>query len=174
MTRIFRITLSAISFCMLVQTGLTSCTKTNTVTKTVTDTVTVVQKDTVVIKDTAMTAAILTANSWKPQEIRGLLANNYGYYLRGGASNSVNLDNEYMTFNANGTGFYVDNTGTQYTITWNFTDATNKKIIWTWNLPTPVIVTWENIRYKNGAISYTEYYTQFGQNELTAGTRMPK
>ena len=152
--------------------GLSSCTKTNTVTKTVTDTFTVVQKDTVAIQDTVITAAILTANSWKVQELRGVIGNTPVYYQRGGSGNTQSLDNEYITFNSNNTGTYTDNTLTQYSITWSFTDATT--IVWIWNLPTPLTVTWENVFYKDGAIRYTEHFTQSGQNEVSDGIRIPK
>ncbi|HTS45814.1 MAG TPA: hypothetical protein VMH01_15550 [Puia sp.] len=64
--------------------SFTSCTKTNTVTKTVTDTVTKTVTDTLTIKDTTLTTAILTANAWKVQDIRGVIGNTAVYYLRGG------------------------------------------------------------------------------------------
>ncbi|HTS45813.1 MAG TPA: hypothetical protein VMH01_15545 [Puia sp.] len=86
----------------------------------------------------------------------------------------MDLDNEYIVFNPNGTGVYSDNSGTQSSLTWNFTDATNTTIDWTWNLSPAVVVTWENVYYKDGAIHYTEYFIQSGQNEVAAGIRIPK
>jgi hypothetical protein len=165
---------SIIALLFTFQISTTSCTKTNTVTKIVTDTVTKVQIDTLQEKDTTLTTAILTANSWKVQESRGLVGNNYVYYLRGGSSNTESLDNEYITFNSSNTGTYTDNSGIQTSFTWNFTDATNTKVIWLWNLPTPLTVTWENISYHDGAIRYTEYYTQNAVNVLASETRIPK
>lgn len=80
-----------------------------------------------------------------------------------------------MTFNSNNTGIYHDNGGGETTFTWNFADATNTKLVWVWNNPTgEVTVTWENIKYDDGAIRYTEYYEQFGQNILVSATRIPK
>jgi hypothetical protein len=167
----------ALSFLLSFQVGVTSCTKTetiiDTVTKTIVDTVIVV--DTLQETDTPLTAAILTANSWKPLEMRALVNDTYVYYVRGGSSNTQSFDNEYMTFNSNNTGIYHDNAGGETTFTWSFTDATNKKLIWVWNNPTGIInVTWENINYDDGAIRYTEYYQQFGYNILTAAIRIPK
>ena len=161
------------------QTGMTSCTKTKTIIDTVTkikvDTLIQVRVDTLKEKDTLLTAAILTANSWKPLEMRGLVNNTYVYYVRGGASNTQSFDNEYMTFNANGTGIYHDNAGGNTTFTWNFTDATNKKLVWIWNNPTGLItVTWENINYDDGGIRYTEYANQSGFNTLVSEIRIPK
>jgi len=125
-------------------------------------------------KDTLLTAAIFTAHPWKIKEIRALVGSNYIYYVRGGSSNTQNLDNEYITFNANNTGVYTANDGSQNSLTWNFTDATNTRIVWLWNLPQPVNVTWENIVYDDGAIRYTEYFTQFGVNILSSAIRIPK
>ncbi|HET9824401.1 MAG TPA: hypothetical protein VFP87_03650 [Chitinophagaceae bacterium] len=161
-----------------IQVGVTSCTKTDTIVDTViktkTDTLIQIKRDTLQEKDTNLTAAILTANSWKILEDRALVGSNYVYYLRGGTSNTQNFDNEYITFSANNTATYTDNNGGQSSFTWNFTDASNKKLVWLWNLPQPVTVTWENIVYDDGAIRYTEYYTQFGVNTLSSEVRIPK
>ncbi|MFI5186111.1 MAG: hypothetical protein ACHQF0_05270 [Chitinophagales bacterium] len=160
------------------QISVTSCTKTNTiidtVTKIQTDTVTKIQIDTLQEKDTTLTAAILTANSWKLQELRTIVGGIFQYYVRGGTNNTESWDNEYITFNSNNTGLYTGNAGDQYSITWSFTDATNKQLVFTLNYPTPVTITWENIVYDDGAIRYTEYYTQNGGNVLTSAVRIPK
>jgi hypothetical protein len=153
-----------ISFVFIFQLSITSCTKTNTVIKT----------DTLQEKDTTLTTAILTANSWKIQETIGMVGGNYLYYLRGGSNNTESLDNEYITFNTNNTGTYTDNNGNQTSFTWNFTDATNRKIIWIWNLPTTITVTWESISYDDGAIHYAETYILNGLNVLGSETRIPK
>jgi hypothetical protein len=161
-------------FLMTVQMSLSSCTKetTNTVTKY--DTVTEIQKDTVVQKDTILSTAILTANSWKIQVIRAVSGNTVIYYLRGGTSNTQSFDNEYITFRADGTGLYVDNAGGQYSLTWQFADATFTKITYTIQYSTPLYDTWENIVYKNGAIMYDEYNTEGGTNNQSTITRIPK
>jgi len=173
----------AIVFLLSFQFSVTSCTKTEIITDTVTsiDTVTqtrvdtVVRVDTVERPDTPVTAAILTANSWKPLEMRGLVNNTYVYYARGGSGNTQSFDNEYMTFNPGNTGIYHDNAGGNTTFTWSFTDTTNKQLVWVWNNPTgTIILTWENLDYHNGAIRYTEYAEQFGYNTLVSETRIPK
>jgi hypothetical protein len=158
--------------------SMTSCTKTDTVHDTVikiqTDTIIKNHTDTLQEKDTLLTVAILTANSWKLQFARSLWGNVIVNYERGGSSNTQSFDNEYMTFNANGTGTYTDNVGTQTSFTWNFTDATNKKLIWVWNLPTPVTITWEDIVYDDAAIRYTESYTNAGNNYVGSEMRIPR
>jgi hypothetical protein len=160
----------ALAFLLSFQGSITSCTKT----RTIVDTITVTRVDTLHEKDTLLTAAILTANPWKPLEMRGLVNDTYVYYVRGGSNNTQSFDNEYMTFNSDSTGIYSDNAGTQTTFTWNFTDASNKKLVWVWNLPSPVTVTWENINYDDGAIRYTEYANQNGFNTLVSEVRIPK
>lgn len=159
--------------------AVTSCTKTKTIIDTVTkihsDTVIQIHKDTLKEQDTLLTTAILTANPWKLLELRTNNAGTFDYYLRGGTSNTQDFTNEYMTFNSNNTGTYTANNGTQTSFTWNFTDATNKKILWVINLGTPLTITWENILYDDGQLRYTEYYTfQNGGNVLSEGIRIPK
>jgi hypothetical protein len=175
MTRIF--SLFAVLLCATLLTSTTSCTKTNTNTiiKTEIDTLTVIQKDTITIKDTTLTTAILTANSWKELKVKAELGGNFLSYTRGGSGNTIPLDNLSITFNSNGSGTYVDNSGVVSTFTWSFTDATNSTIIWYWNNAVPAtVVTWENIVYKNASISYTEFYTYSGQNALSDETIIPK
>ena len=104
--------------------GLTSCTKDHTIYDTVTvekkDTVTVKDTltitDTLTIADTLVTEAILTANPWKLLELRGVNEGVVLYYLRGGLSNTDNYDNEYYVFNADHTGYEMDNAGVTHNI----------------------------------------------------------
>jgi hypothetical protein len=163
-----------LTFVLVFQSSITSCKKTETIIKTVVDTITVTKTDTLQEKDTALTKAILTANPWRIQELRALFGSDYIYYLRGGSNNTQSFDNEYITFNSDNTGIYVNDAGAQTSLTWNFSDPTNRKLVWIWNLPTPVTVTWENITYDDGAIRYTEYFTQNGISVLSSGVRIPK
>lgn len=170
-----------ILFCLFIslQPTLSSCTKD----KTIYDTVTVIKRDTIVqikvdtlkITDTTVTAQILTAHPWKLQEIRGVKNNSAYYYLRGGNSNTDNFDNEYIIFNANKTGSYFDNNGGQSSLTWDFIGQDNSKIIYTVNFPSVVTtINWENLRFKNGAIKYDEYYSQNGFNSHSQASRIAK
>ena len=92
-----------VAFILLtLQSGLTSCVKeviirdTTTITKR--DTITIRRTDTLIIKDTAMSEAILTANPWKIQEVRGVLEGTIIFYIRGGGNNTGNYDNDYYVF----------------------------------------------------------------------------
>jgi hypothetical protein len=170
----------ALSFLLSFEVGITSCQKkietiVDTITRIRVDTLIQIRVDTLKEKDTLLTSAILTANPWKPLEMRGLVNNTYVYYVRGGSGNTQSFDNEYMTFNANNTGIYHDNAGGESSFTWHFTDSTNKKLVWVWNNPTGTItVNWENINYDDGGIRYTEYANQSGFNTLVSEIRIPK
>jgi hypothetical protein len=146
-----------------VQGVLTSCTKDHTIYDTVTiqktDTVTV--RDTLTIADTMVTEAILTANPWKLLEIRGVDEGSVLYYLRGGLSNTTSYDNEFYEFNADHTGHEVDNGGTDHSILqWELSNPDNPKLAITYMIvaPTTMVVTWDNLRFKNNSLYYDEYY----------------
>ncbi|MEO6358495.1 MAG: hypothetical protein ABIU77_14940 [Ferruginibacter sp.] len=168
----------ATAILLTLQGNLTSCTKTTFIKDTVTvikvDTLITVKVDTLQEKDTMLTAAILTANSWKLQSDRATVGGSVVFYERGGSANTNNFDNEFITFNANNTGTYHNNDGGQTTFTWSFTNAANTKLTWFWNTPSPITVTWENISYDDASIRYTEYYTQSGLNVLSSIIRTPK
>ena len=153
-------------------TGLTSCTKDHTIY----DTVNVTQHDTIIKKDTSITLQLLTANPWKIKELRGVFNNTPYYYLRGGTNTGINYDNEYITFNANKTGSYVDPNGYSSVMTsWDFVGTDSSKITFVIAFPTvTTTLHWENLRYKNGALYYDEYYSQNGNNAHEQAVRIPK
>jgi hypothetical protein len=168
--------LACLAILFFISSGTVSCTKTNLKIDTVTviKTDTLIKVDTLKEKDTLITAAILSANPWKVREDRANVGGQFQYYLRGGANNTMSLDNEYITFKSDNTGTYTADNGGVTTFTWQFTDATNRTLVWHWNLPTPVTVTWENVSYDDGALRYSEYYTMGGTNVLSAEIRIPK
>jgi len=174
MKRLFSaLTLLTIPLIFMLQVSTTSCTKENIKY----DTVTVTKRDTIIIKDTVLSVAILTANSWKLQEMKGVLGGVNRYYLRGGSSNTESFDNEYITFNQNGTGTYVQNNGIQNSITWSFSNEAHTKLTLTLlNTPATFTVTWDNIRYKNKSLIYDDYYTDGNTNlnEHSQQIRIPR
>ncbi|WP_298739510.1 hypothetical protein [uncultured Chitinophaga sp.] len=162
------------------QVGFVSCTKEND-TITVRDTIkvidTVTVKDTIKTVDTTVTTEILTANSWKIQEIRGVTGNANVYYKRGNTANTntQNFDNEYITFRADKTGTYVDNNGGQSSLTWDFTNAAHTTLSVTVNFPSGTIaMTWDHLCYRNKSIKYEEFYTSKGVNSHSYGLRIIK
>ncbi len=155
-----------------VQTSLTSCTKE----VTEYDTVTVTQTDTLVITDTTVTTAILTANAWKMQEFRGVIGNSITLYERGGTSNTENYDNEYIRFNADGTGTLFDAVGTTHALTWAFESGTTTQLSFVVSNPSPTpsqTVVYDNLRYKNKSLLFDQYWSYEGLNSHTQAVRIP-
>lgn len=165
--------LLVLPFIFMMQVSVTSCTKETLIY----DTVTVVKKDTIIIKDTALTMDILTANAWKIQEMRGVLGNTNRYYLRGGTSNTESFDNEYISFNQNGTARYVQENGIERSVTWSFSNEAHTKLTFVLsNTPATFTVTWDNIRYKNKSLNFDTYYKDgnLNLNEHSRQIRIPR
>jgi hypothetical protein len=180
MTRFFSFSF-VILFILLstVQVTSTSCTKEelvhDTVTKTVHDTTIKIQHDTI-SRDTALTVQLLTANSWKIQEYKGVEGNINVLYVRGASNNTnVNYDIEYLTFNNNGTGSYYDPNNYTSPLTWSFVNSDNTKLVMTINFPSgPNVVTWDHIFYKNKSLIYDQYWTKGTVNSHTQMIRIPR
>ena len=139
-------------------TFLTSCTKD----KTIFDTVTVIKNDTLILKDTVVTKEILASHPWKLQELRGVNEGSILYYLRGGISNTNNYDIEYYNFADNQTGLEFDNAGITRQITdWKLNGDQMIRLTFTYHIDASatMIITWDNLRYKNKALYYDEYYS---------------
>lgn len=65
---------------------------------------------------------ILTQKSWQVDEVLRNISGSNSRYVRGGINNTgVNYNLLRLTFNADGTGTYVDEVGTSHTATWQFT-----------------------------------------------------
>lgn len=163
---------SLVSFLLLMQMGVTSCTKD----KTIYQTDTVIKKDTIIIKDTAISLQLLTANSWKMQEILGVQGNNQIYYKRGGTANTESFDADYIKFNADKTGVYVDGHSASHQITWDFSNSSNTKVTFTVSNPAPLnsqTVVYDNLRYKNGALLFDQYWTYNNVNSHAQAIRLP-
>ena len=154
--------------------GLLSCKK-ETVTQNIVTTDTVVVTDTVNLF-TPMTLSILTANKWMYQEIRGVRDGNIFYYLRGGSSNSEDLDDEFIEFYADGTANYHAQSGFERTITWDFSNNDTKITLHFTNTPANFDVYWDNVRVKDGKWYFDEYYTDgnLGWNAHSQNIRIPK
>jgi len=128
-----------------IQGGLTSC-----------------KKDTVIIKDTVLTEDLLTAHPWKMQELRGVLEGTVLFYSRGGSGNTINYDNDYVVFNTDKTGYGVDGANATHDIShWELLTTDKTTLVFTiYNTPSITsVITWDNIRYKNGNMYYDDYYT---------------
>jgi hypothetical protein len=156
-----------VSFILVLQLGLAACSKDKTIYKT----------DTVVIKDTAISLELLTSKSWKLEEILGVQGNAIIYYKRGGNSNTANYSNDYITFNANKTGIYVDAAAASHSITWDFINNDISKLMLIIANPAPLAsqtVVYENMRYKNGALLFDQYWTYNNINAHFQVIRTPR
>jgi hypothetical protein len=145
---------------LLLQTGVTSCTK----------------EKTIVIQDTAISLELLTSNSWKVQEVQGVKGNTVVFYERGGTSNTENLDDEYIRFLADGTGTYFDQAGFTHQITWEFSNEAKTKLTFVISNPAPLqshTVVYENLRYKNKALYFDQYWTYDNINSHAQEIRIP-
>ena len=174
-------TIVAMILLSTLQVGVVSCTKETLIRDTVIvrDTLrvkeTITIRDTLRITDTTLNAQILTSHPWKLQELRGVYANRIEYYVRGGSNNTQNYDNEYILFRSDKTGTYVDPSGRSYNINWELVQTPRIKL--TYNIlnlgsEASTLITWENIVYKNGTISYDEYFTQGSNNSHMQGIRI--
>lgn len=70
----------------------------------------------------------LTQHAWAMEELTQVENNALIYYKRGGSTNTANYDNDYLSFNTNGTGNYSPTTGQNRAITWQFTNAEKTKL----------------------------------------------
>ncbi len=114
------------------------------------------------LKDTAVTNEILMSHPWKLQELRGVNEGSLLYYLRGGSNNTDNYDIEYFVFGDNQTGYEFDNAGITRQLTgWklNGNQTIQLTYIYQINASTTMIITWDNLRFKNNALYYDEYYS---------------
>jgi hypothetical protein len=114
---------------------------------------------------------ILTSSAWKIDEIRFLQNNTFYYYKRGVTANVAGLDNESITFKADKTGTYIAGPET-YTLTWDFVDVNKTKLRYIVNYTTPVTINWENIKYSETLLDYSEYYTRNGVNTISNARRI--
>ena len=170
--------LLAFAILLMLQTGVSSCTKEEIIRDTVTviERDTLIETDTVIIKDTAISMELLTANSWKLQEIRGVTGSTILFYQRGGSSNTQNFDPEYITFFTNKTGVYHDGNDNNNTIVWDFLNSEKTKLTFTITNLAPLpdqTVYYENLRFKNGALWFDQYWTVAGVNHHSQVIRTP-
>ncbi len=71
---------------------------------------------------------LLTHHAWKLEELTQVENNTHIYFKRGGLNNTNNLDNDKITFLADGSGNYSPTTSENYDISWEFTDASKTKM----------------------------------------------
>ena len=114
---------------------------------------------------------LLTAKTWKADEIRVQQSNNTAQYYKRGVSGTT-YDTDSIKFTISNTGTYYFS-GASYTITWNFTDALKTKMTVVINQPpSPITVYLENIQLADTYFKYAQYYTGV-VSYLASCTRVP-
>lgn len=163
MKKVLLSTVALFGLIILIFSSQTSCKK-ETVTETVTDTIfQCIPKS---------PETLLTAKTWKADEIRSQLSNGTSqYYKRGGGTNTVNFDSDSLKFNSNNTGIYYYS-GNQYTTTWNFINSEKSKMTLVINYPTPLTINIENVTLADTYFIYSQYVTS-GVSYLASGRRLP-
>ena len=115
---------------------------------------------------------LLVAKTWKTDEARIQLSNGTAqYYKRGGSSNTVNYDSDSIKLNPNNTGVYYYS-GSQYTVTWSFTNPEKSKMTLIINYSTPLTANLENVTLTETYFTYSQYVTS-GVSYLASVRRLP-
>ena len=115
---------------------------------------------------------LLTAKTWKADEIRVQLSNGAAqYYKRGGSGNTANYDSDSLKFSTNNTGIYYSS-GLQYTTIWNFINTEKSKMTLIINYSTPLTINLENVTLADTYFSYSQYVTS-GVSYLASSRRLP-
>lgn len=115
---------------------------------------------------------LLTAKTWKADEIRIQQSNNTTQYYKRGSVGTT-YDSDSLKFAANNTGTYYFS-GAAYAITWNLTDAAKTKMTVVINQPpAPFTVYLENINITDTYFKYSQYYNGSGITYMASGTRTP-
>src|SRR5688572_4799509 len=78
--------------------------------------------------DVASKEELLTHHTWKMEELTQVENNAQIYYKRGGTTNTHNFDNDKITFLADGTGNYSPTPTQNFSITWEFTNASKTQM----------------------------------------------
>ena len=114
---------------------------------------------------------LLTAHTWKIDELRYVYRGVLEHYQRGIPGNVDYFANEFLKFNADHTGNNDNNTP----LTWQFIDAAKTKLKFILNItPTPLEVNWEQVVLKDNSITYSEYWVRSDGPACGFGTRSPK
>jgi hypothetical protein len=111
---------------------------------------------------------MLTAKTWKVEEVYSNVSCTNTHYLSGGAGNpsSPNYGLLRFTFNSNGTGSTTDTQGNNFTTTWAFTSSDERNLQITVNGSTPVVYNWNQVEITPGVMYQTTAMGTTSSNSL--------
>lgn len=157
MKKIFLGSTALIALTIFVLSTQISCKKettTNTVTKT----------DTVYQCNTLTKEQILVSKTWKVDMVFSVINGSFSKYINGGINTTgVTYNNTRFLFNANGTGTYTNEFGTNYALTWSFTSSDKRNM----NVNVPAISNnsnWEMVEIAN---DYLHFSVNFATNNMS-------
>lgn len=136
---------------------MSACEKEETDTTPVNPTI---KRDTIYIQPTPVVTKtkteILTYKPWIMEEEYDMEGNVLNIYERGASGNTMNYDNELLTFNQSNTGSFKDIYGNTYPISWNFANAMQTKMTVTIHFPsTSVQHTYNMVQLSDSSFSMT-------------------
>ena len=102
---------------------------------------------------------ILVQKKWKVDQLHSSLSGVYASYFNGGTNTTgINYDNLRYTFNADGTGTYIDQNNTSHIMTWEFTstDKREMKVTITGSSAPDV---WQMVEIAGNYLHATEHFT---------------
>jgi hypothetical protein len=111
---------------------------------------------------------MLTAKTWKVDEVYSNASCTNTHYLTGATGNSglPNYSLLRFTFNSNGTGTHTDTQGNNYTTTWHFTSPDERNLQITINSTTPVTYNWNQVEITPGVMYQTTAIGTSSSNSL--------
>lgn len=110
--------------------------------------------------EVAITPELITAQKWMIKVGRGVIGGDYFYFQRGlKEGNTQDFTNEFLQFNADGTGILHEQSGKEWRTTWAFLnkECTRMQFVMS-NTPATFTIYWEDMQFKDGVLFYNEFY----------------
>ena len=103
----------------------------------------------------------LVQKKWQLDQLRNVIKGKYGCYIRDSINTTgVDYDKLQYTFNANGTGIYVDEVGLSHSVKWNFISEDKQTLVFAIENNRPDV--WEMVSMTGEYLSATENFPVAG------------
>lgn len=114
---------------------------------------------------------ILTKYTWQVDEIWTTVSGANKHYVRNGVNTTgITYEKTRMTFKADSTGSYTDETGVYHTTTWKFTSADLHNVQFNVGAPNPASYTWNMMEISDSSFSNI---TPVGTGAMVASRFVP-